>query len=85
MNEYEVSFQFQQGELEWADSYLFHAKDIKELSDRVQALVTEWNQEHEQYEFKCSMEVIFAQDHDNEVDGSPEDITDELPEHLLAK
>ena len=84
MNDYEVSFQFQQGELEWADSYLFHEKDIKALSAKVEQLVAQWDLDHEQYDFECSMQVIFAQDLDNEVDGSPEDITDELPAHVLA-
>lgn len=85
MNTYEVSFQFEQGELEWCDSMLYDASDIKDLIKEVRKDINAFKAD-----FKgrkgYSMKVIFAQQHEEEgvLAEGEEDITDEFPESMLA-
>jgi hypothetical protein len=85
MNTYEVSFQFHQGELEWCDSVLYDAVDIKALIKEVRLDMLAFKAD-----FKgrkgYSMKVIFAQQHEDMgiLKEGEEDITDEFPESMLA-
>jgi hypothetical protein len=83
MNTYEVGFQFQQGALKWTDRYTIQASGIKELSEKIDNMISEWDLNHAQYNFQCSMQVTFAQDMEHEHDDCPDDITNDLPQHLL--
>ena len=82
MNTYEVSFQFHQGELEWCDSVLYDAVDIKALIKEVRLDMLAFKADSNGRK-DWSMKVIFAQQPD-EIEEGEEDITDEFPEHMLA-
>jgi len=81
MKTYEVSWQFEQGDLEWADSFLYYAKDITDLASQLRAI-----RDDKAHDEDTDMAVIFAQDlDDDDADADMRDITDELPEDLLAE
>ncbi len=86
MNTYEVSWQFQQGDAEWADSYLYQANSIEELGKILRSIKnsnSNWNSKCD--EDDTDMSVIFAQILDDDLDDADDrDITDELPEDILA-
>ena len=73
MNTYEVSWQFEQGDLEWADSFLYYAENIETLGQILRSIKnsnTNWNDKYND---------------DDDLDADDRDITDELPEDLLAE
>lgn len=81
MNTYEVSWQFEQGDLEWADSFLYYAKDITELANQLRAI-----RDDKAHDEDTDMAVIFACVYnDNDVNADARDITDDLPNDLLAE
>lgn len=86
MNTYEVSWQFTQGNAEWTDSFLYEAKDIKELGNILRSIKNNngnWNGKYDEDE--PDMHVIFAQVLEDDIDDADErEITDELPEDILA-
>ena len=86
MNTYEVSWQFEQGDLEWADSFLYYAENIETLGQILRSIKnsnTNWNDKYNENE--PDMSVIFAQILDDDLDADAREITDELPEDLLAE
>jgi len=87
MNTYEVSWQFQQGDAEWADSFLYQANSVEELGKILRSIKNSnstWNGKYDENE--PDMSVIFAQVLDDDIDDADErDITDELPEDILTE
>ena len=80
MNTYEVSWQFEQGEAEWCDSFLYDAENIEELGKLLRSIKND--RDKDDY---TDMSVIFAQIMNDDIDDADErDITDELPEDILA-
>ena len=80
MNTYEVCWQYEQGTAEWQDSFLYYAKDVHDLGNLLRAIRDDKASEED-----TDMAVIFAQDmDDDDADADARDITDELPEDLLA-
>jgi hypothetical protein len=80
MNTYEVSWQFEQGDAEWADSFLYDAENIEELGKLLRSIKND--RDKDDY---TDMSVIFAQIMNDDIDDADErDITDELPEDILA-
>ena len=80
MNTYEVSWQFEQGNAEWSDSFLYYAENIEELGKLLRSIKNDKAQDDD-----TDMSVIFAQDiDDDDADADERDITDELPEDILA-
>jgi hypothetical protein len=86
MNTYEVSFQFEQGELEWCDSMLYDAVDVKDLIKEVRLDMMAFKADSNGRK-DWSMKVIFAQQHEDMgiLAEGEEDITDEFPESMLAE
>ncbi len=86
MNLYEVSWQFEQGDAEWADSFLYEAESVEALGKILRSIKNNDNNwEYESEEEKTYMSVIFAQILDDDIyDADDRDITDELPEDILA-
>ena len=86
MNLYEVSWQFEQGDAEWADSFLYEAESIDALGKILRSIKNSnstWNGKYDENE--PDMSVIFAQIIDDDIDDADDrDITDELPEDILA-
>lgn len=81
MNTYEVSWQFEQGEAEWCDSFLYDAENIEALGKLLRSIKND--RDKDDY---TDMSVIFAQIMNDDIDDADErDITDELPEDLLAE
>jgi hypothetical protein len=81
MNTYEVSWQFEQGNAEWSDSFLYYAENIEELGKLLRSIKNDKAQDDD-----TDMSVIFAQNiDDDDADADERDITDELPEDLLAE
>ena len=79
MNTYEVSWQFQQGDAEWADSFLYQANSVEELGKILRSI------KNNNYP-GMTASVIFAQVLDDDIDDADErDITDELPEDILTE
>ena len=78
MNTYEVSWQFEKGNQEWADSFLYYAENIEELGKLLRSIKNDKDSD-DPY-----MSVIFAQICDDDLDADDRDITDELPEDILA-
>jgi hypothetical protein len=80
MNTYEVSWQFEQGDAEWADSFLYDAENIEALGKLLRSIKND--RDKDDY---TDMSVIFAQIMNDDIDDADErDITDELPEDILA-
>ena len=80
MNTYEVSWQFEQGEAEWCDSFLYDAENIEALGKLLRSIKND--RDKDDY---TDMSVIFAQIMNDDIDDADErDITDELPEDILA-
>jgi hypothetical protein len=42
MNTYEISFQFEEGELDWTDNVLFDAVDVPELIKQVRTYIAQY-------------------------------------------
>jgi hypothetical protein len=86
MNTYEVSFRFEQGELEWCDSMLYDAVDVKDLIKEVRKDMKQFKIDSDGAK-GWSMKVIYAQQHEEEgvLEEGEEDITDEFPESMLAE
>lgn len=81
MNTYEVSWQFEQGDAEWCDSFLYDAENIEALGKLLRSIKND--RDKDDY---TDMSVIFAQIMNDDIDDADErDITDELPEDLLAE
>lgn len=81
MNTYEVSWQFEQGDAEWCDSFLYDAENIEALGKLLRSIKND--RDKDDY---TDMSVIFAQIMDDDMDDADDrDITDELPEDLLAE
>jgi hypothetical protein len=81
MNTYEVSWQFEQGNAEWSDSFLYYAENIEELGKLLRSIKNDKAQDDD-----TDMSVIFAQNiDDDDASADERDITDELPEDLLAE
>jgi hypothetical protein len=79
MNTYEVSWQFEKGNQEWADSFLYYAENIEELGKLLRSIKNDKDSDDP------DMSVIFAQICDDDLDNADDrDITDELPEDILA-
>jgi hypothetical protein len=80
MNTYEVSWQFEKGTQEWADSFLYYAENIEELGKLLRSIKNDKAEDDD-----TDMSVIFAQNiDDDEADADEREITDELPEDILA-
>ena len=80
MNTYEVSWQFEKGNQEWADSFLYYAENIEELGKLLRSIKNDKAEDDD-----TDMSVIFAQNiDDDEADADEREITDELPEDILA-
>jgi hypothetical protein len=80
MNTYEVSWQFEQGNAEWSDSFLYYAENIEELGKLLRSIKNDKAQDDD-----TDMSVIFAQNiDDDDASADERDITDELPEDILA-
>ena len=79
MKTYEVSWQYEQGDAEWADSFLYYAKDITDLANQLRAIRDDKASEED-----TDMSVIFACTCDDDDALDHRDITDDLPEDLLA-
>ena len=80
MNTYEVSWQFEEGEKEWCDSFLYDAENIEALGKLLRSIKND--RDKDDY---TDMSVIFAQIMNDDIDDADErDITDELPEDILA-
>jgi len=80
MNTYEVSWQFEQGNAEWSDSFLYYAENIEELGKLLRSIKNDKAQDDD-----TDMSVIFAQNiDDDDADADEREITDELPEDILA-
>jgi hypothetical protein len=80
MNTYEVSWQFEQGSAEWSDSFLYYAENIEELGKLLRSIKNDKAQDDD-----TDMSVIFAQNiDDDDASADERDITDELPEDILA-
>lgn len=80
MNTYEVSWQFEQGDAEWCDSFLYDAENIEALGKLLRSIKND--RDKDDY---TDMNVIFAQIMNDDIDDADErDITDELPEDILA-
>ena len=80
MNTYEVSWQFENGTQEWCDSFLYYAENIEELGKLLRSIKNDKAQDDD-----TDMSVIFAQTlDDDDADADERDITDELPEDILA-
>ena len=86
MNLYEVSWQFEQGDAEWCDSFLYEAENVDALGKILRSIKNSnstWNGKYDENE--PDMSVIFAQIIDDDLDDANDrDITDELPEDILA-
>ena len=79
MNTYEVSWQFEQGDAEWADSFLYEAESVEQLGKILRSI------KNNNYP-GMTASVIFAQVLDDDIDDADErDITDELPEDILTE
>jgi hypothetical protein len=79
MNTYEVSWQFQEGDAEWADSFLYEAESVEHLGKILRSIKNNNGDDPD-------MSVIFAQVLDDDIDDADErDITDELPEDILTE
>lgn len=79
MYTYEVSWQFEEGTAEWADSFLYDATDIEALGRMLRSIKND--RDKDDY---TNMSVIFAQILDDDLDADERDVTDELPEDILA-
>ena len=80
MNTYEVSWQFEKGTQEWCDSFLYYAENIEELGKLLRSIKNDKAQDDD-----TDMSVIFAQNlDDDDADADEREITDELPEDILA-
>ena len=79
MKTYEVSWQYEQGDAELADSFLYYAKDITDLANQLRAIRDDKASEED-----TDMSVIFACTCDDDDALDHRDITDDLPEDLLA-
>ena len=80
MNTYEVSWQFENDTQEWCDSFLYYAESIEELGKLLRSIKNDKAQDDD-----TDMSVIFAQTlDDDDADADERDITDELPEDILA-
>ena len=78
MNLYEVSWQFEQGDAEWCDSFLYEAESIDALGKILRSIKNNNGDDPD-------MSVIFAQIMDDDMDDADDrDITDELLEDILA-
>jgi hypothetical protein len=81
MNTYEVSWQFENETQEWCDSFLYYAKNIEELVKLLRSVKNDKAEDD-----GVEMSVIFAQNlDDDDADADEREITDELPEDLLAE
>ncbi len=79
MNTYEVSWQYQEGDAEWADSFLYEAESVEQLGKILRSI------KNNNYP-GMTASVIFAQVLDDDIDDADErDITDELPEDILTE
>jgi hypothetical protein len=79
MNTYEVSWQYQEGNAEWADSFLYEAESVEQLGKILRSI------KNNNYP-GMTASVIFAQVLDDDIDDADErDITDELPEDILTE
>jgi hypothetical protein len=81
MNTYEVSWQFENETQEWCDSFLYYAENIEELAKLLRSVKNDKAEDD-----GVEMSVIFAQNlDDDDADADEREITDELPEDLLAE
>ena len=79
---YEISFQFEQGELDWTDNLLFDAYSVPELVKQVKTYIAQFDDERDTDD---SMTVLFAQVLDDDLDADDRDITDLFPEDMLTE
>ena len=79
MNTYEVCWQYEQGTAEWQDSFLYYAKDVHDLGNLLRAIRNDKSSDD-----NTDMSVIFACTCDDDDALDHRDITDDLPEDLLA-
>jgi hypothetical protein len=85
MNTYEVSWQFEEGTKEWCDSFVYYAEDVKHLGKQLRQIKHDFESDQREDEEDAQMFVIFAQTlDDDDADADDRDITDELPEDILA-
>jgi hypothetical protein len=84
MNTYEISFQFEEGELDWTDNILFDAVDVPELIKQVKSYIAGY-MEDRGTELGYTMSVLFAQIDDDNEDADERDITDLFPEDMLTE
>lgn len=81
---YEISFQFEEGELDWTDNLLFDAYSIPELIKEIKSYIARY-MEDRGTELGYTMSVLFAQVLDDDLDADDRDITDLLPEDMLTE
>ena len=81
---YEISFQFEEGELDWTDNLLFDAYSIPELIKQLKSYIARY-MEDRGTELGYTMTVLFAQVLDDDLDADDRDITDLLPEDMLTE
>jgi len=81
---YEISFQFEEGELDWTDNLLFDAYSIPELIKQLKSYIARY-MEDRGTELGYTMSVLFAQVLDDDLDADDRDITDLLPEDMLTE
>jgi len=79
MYTYEVTWQFEEGDKEWCDNFLYDAEDIEALGKLLRSIKND--KDEDDY---TDMNVIFAQILDDELEDYERDVTDELPEDILA-
>jgi hypothetical protein len=84
MNTYEISFQFEEGELDWTDNVLFDAVDVPELIKQVKSYIARYMQDRGT-ELRSTMSVLFAQIDDDNENADERDITDLFPEEMLTE
>jgi hypothetical protein len=84
MNTYEISFQFDEGELNWTDNILFDAVDVPELIKQVRTYIAQYMADRGT-ELGYTMSVLFAQIDDDNEDADERDITEEFPEDMLTE
>ena len=81
MKTYEVSWQFENETQEWCDSFLYYAENIEELAKLLRSVKNDKAEDD-----GVEMSVIFAQNlDDDDANADEREITDELPEDLLAE
>ncbi len=81
---YEISFQFEEGELDWTDNLLFDAYSIPELIKQLKSYIARY-MEDRGTELGYTMSVLFAQIDDDNEDADERDITDLFPEDMLTE